>query len=72
MHVRDRHAALGLWGEGAFLEPVALRWLLSGDYRHIPDTSLSGLATPARISLCVIFFGLAMAGLLALWAEAFA
>ena len=40
--------------------------------RAIPDPSLSGLATPARISLCVILFGLAMAGLLALWAEAFA
>ena len=73
VHVRDRHGALGTqWGEGAFLRPVALRWLLAGDYRKITDTSLSGLATPARISLCVIMFGLAMAGLLALWAEAFA
>lgn len=73
VHVRDRHGALGAqWGEGAFLKPVALRWLLAGDYRRIADTSLSGLATPARISLCVIMFGLSMAGLLALWAEAFA
>ena len=73
VHIRDRHPQItARLGEGAFLKPVALRWLLSGDYRRIPDTSLSGLATPARISLCVIFFGLAMAGLLALWAEAFA
>jgi hypothetical protein len=71
VHVRDRHAALGAqWGEGAFLKPVALRWLLGGGYRRITNSSLSGLATPARISLCVIFVGLGMAGLLWLWAEA--
>ncbi len=71
VHVRDRHAALGAqWGEGAFLRPAALRWLLAGGYRRIADASLSGLATPARISLYVIFFGLAMAGLLWLWSEA--
>lgn len=73
VHVRDRHGALGIqWGEGAFLKPAALRWLLGGGYRAIPDPSLSGLATPARISLYVILFGLAMAGMLWLWAEALA
>jgi hypothetical protein len=71
VHIRDRHAALGAqWGEGAFLKPAALRWLLGGGYRRITDSSLSGLATPARISLCVIFVGVGMAGLLWLWAVA--
>ena len=55
-------------GEGrlfrAFLKPVALGWLLSGRYRTTRDPSLTGLATPARISLLTIFFGLACAGLL--------
>jgi hypothetical protein len=41
-----------------------LRWLLAGGYRATPDPSLSGLATPARISLAVIILGLALAGLL--------
>ena len=65
VHVRDRHAALGAsWGEGAFLRPEALRWLLSGRYRQTRDSSLTGLATPARISLLTVFAGLAFAGLL--------
>ncbi len=71
VHVRDRHPALkAALGEGAFLKPSALWWLLRGGYRATPDTSLSGLATPARISLAVIIFGLAMGGLLWLWALA--
>ena len=37
-----------------------------GGYRAVDDPSLSGLATPARISLLVIFLGLGLAGLL--WA----
>jgi len=41
-----------------------LAWLLRGGYRRVRDPSLSGLATPARISLLVIFLGLALAGLL--------
>ena len=73
VHLRDHHPDVGAkLGENAFARPSALWWLLAGDYRSIPDTSLSGLATPARISLCVIIFGVAMAGLLALWAGAFA
>src|SRR3546814_16876382 len=68
VHVRDRHPALKAeLGEGAFLKPAALWWLLSGGYRSTPDTSLSGLATPARISLAVIILGLVLAGLLLLW-----
>ena len=51
-------------GEGAFLKPLALAWLLRGDYRATRDPSLSGLATPARISLLVIIAGLVLAGLL--------
>lgn len=65
VHIRDRHPQLkARLGEGAFLKPSALRWLLSGGYRATPDTSLSGLATPARISLLVIILGLVLAGLL--------
>ena len=71
VHIRDRHPAVKeKLGEGAFLKPSALWWLLSGGYRATPDTSLSGLATPARIALAVIIFGLVMAGLLWLWSVA--
>ncbi|RXR07299.1 hypothetical protein [Pseudoxanthomonas composti] len=70
VHVRDRHPAItAQLGAGAFLKPAALGWLLRGGYRSVRDTSLSGLATPARISLLVIFGGLAMAGLLWLFSE---
>jgi len=65
VHIRDRHPDIkAQLGEGAFLKPSALWWLLSGGYRATPDTSLSGLATPARISLAVIILGLSLAGLL--------
>ena len=65
IHIRDRHPRLkAQLGEGAFLNPSALRWLLAGGYRATPDPSLSGLATPARISLAVIILGLVLAGLL--------
>lgn len=68
VHLRDRHQALrAQLGESAFLGPAALWWLLRGGYRATPDRSLSGLATPARISLAVILLGLALAGLLWLW-----
>ena len=71
VHIRDRHPAIkALLGEGAFLKPSALWWLLRGGYRATPDTSLSGLATPARISLSVIILGLALAGVL--WLAALA
>jgi len=65
VHVRDRHPAItAQLGQGAFLKPLALGWLLSGRYRASPDPSLSGLATPARISLLTIITSLGMAGLL--------
>lgn len=66
VHVRDRHPDIGArLGPGAFMKPAALVWLIRGDYRQARDASLSGLATPARISAGVIIFGLGMAG--ALW-----
>lgn len=72
VHLRDRHPELAAgFGEGAFLKPAALRWLLQGGYRAQKDRALSGLATPARIALTVIGFGLGMAGLLWLWSAAF-
>ena len=72
VHVRDRHPDVAAkLGVGAFLKPSALSWLLRGAYYESPDPGLSGLATPARVSLIVILAGLAMAGLLWLWAVAF-
>jgi len=66
VHVRDRHPAVTAeLGTGAFLKPVALGWLLSGRYRETRDRMLTGLATPARLSLLAILAGLAMAA--ALW-----
>lgn len=65
IHVRDRHAGSSAdFGPGAFANPAALRWLLSGGYRATPDRSLSGLATPARIALLTMLSGLSMAALL--------
>ncbi len=43
---------------------TALRWLLGRDYRDTPDRSLSGLATPAWLSLLTLLAGLGMAALL--------
>ena len=64
VHVRDRHPALAeRFGSGAFLKPDALAWLLR-DYRQQPDRSLSGLATPAWVSLLTLLAGLGMAALL--------
>ena len=65
VHIRDRHPQITAHlGEGAFLKPRALWWLLRGDYRATPDRNLSGLATPSRISLLVILGGIAMGGVL--------
>jgi hypothetical protein len=72
VHIRDRNPEVSaLLGSGAFLKPSALAWLLRGGYYDVRDRGLSGLATPARISLIVILAGLAMAGMLWLWAEAY-
>lgn len=71
VHVRDRHPDVAAHlGGGAFLKPSALGWLLRGGYYETGDARLSGLATPARISLLAIISGLAMAGLLWLWSVA--
>jgi len=65
VHVRDRHPVIkARFGDGAFLRPSALWWLLAGGYRATPDRSLSGLATPARLSLLTILIGVAMGSLL--------
>ncbi|GAB1407558.1 hypothetical protein MASR1M8_14770 [Thermomonas brevis] len=65
VHIRDRHPQITAHlGHGAFLKPKALWWLLRGGYRAAGDRSLSGLATPSRISLLVILFGIAMGGVL--------
>ncbi len=69
--LRDRHPALrAQLGEGAFLKPAALRWLLSGEYRQSPDRSFTGLATPARIALFTTLFGIAATAVSLLWALA--
>ena len=65
VHIRDRHPQITAHlGEGAFLKPRALWWLLRGEYRATHDRGLSGLATPSRISLLVILGGIAMGGVL--------
>lgn len=65
VHLRDRHPQLvAQLGPGAFLKPAGLWWLLRGGYRNAADHSLSGLATPSRISLLVILGGIAMGGVL--------
>lgn len=70
VHIRDRHPEItAILGEGAFLKPRALQWLLRAEYRGNPDRNMTGLTTPARISLLVIIFGLAAGGLLWLLAE---
>ncbi|WP_126946205.1 MULTISPECIES: hypothetical protein [unclassified Xanthomonas] len=67
VHLRDRHPeALASFGDPAFISPAALRWLLTRRYRRHRDNALSGLATPAWLSLLTIFFGLGMAALLGL------
>ena len=73
VHVRDRHPQItAQFGEGAFLKPRALLWLLRGDYRSTPDRNLSGLATPSRVSLIVILGGIAMGGVLWIIGQALA
>lgn len=65
VHVRDRHPALARrFGSGAFLRPDALGWLLCRDYRAQADRALSGLATPAWVSLLTLLAGAGMAALL--------
>ncbi|MGH8080365.1 MAG: hypothetical protein ACREP7_07310 [Lysobacter sp.] len=66
VHLRDRHPALrAQLGEAAFIAPAAWSWLLRQRYRAASDRNLDGLATPARVSLLIVFASLACAG--ALW-----
>ena len=68
VHLRDRHPLVkAQLGPGSFLKPAALWWLLAGDYREVRDTSFTGLATPARISLATILLGVVAGGVLYLW-----
>lgn len=65
IHIRDRHPQLAAeLGPNAFFQPRAWAWLLRGAYRATPDRNLSGLATPARVSLFVIIGALLAAWLL--------
>ncbi len=68
VHLRDRHPGVkAKLGSGAFLKPSALWWLLAGDYREVRDSSFTGLATPARVSLATILLGVLAGGVLYLW-----
>ena len=72
VHLRDKHLTVKLWlGSGAFFKPRALWWLLSGRYRDVHDPGFTGLATPARVSLGAIVFGIAAGGVLWLWGKGF-
>ncbi|MBS0463117.1 MAG: hypothetical protein JSS41_11675 [Proteobacteria bacterium] len=71
VHLRDRHpdvhARLVVAGTMA---ASTLRWLLAGRYHALRDPGVNGLATPARIALCVLLLGLASAlvfGAVAWW-----
>ena len=65
IHIRDRHPQLAeQLGPGPFFQPKAWKWLLRGDYRATGDLNLSGLATPARVSLLTIIGALLAAWLL--------
>src|SRR5690606_592840 len=71
VHLRDRHPQVhASLGEGAFLNPGALGWLLGGRYRTVHDAQFTGLATPARVSAFVILGALGLSALLWLWSVA--
>lgn len=70
IHIRDRHPATAAqFGDFAFLDGKALHWLLSGRYRTLDDRALSGLATPARLALIVMWLALGLALLLWLFSQ---
>ncbi|MCL7713962.1 hypothetical protein [Stenotrophomonas mori] len=70
IHIRDRHPGTTAgFGPFPFLDGKALRWLVCGHYRALGDRSLSGLATPARIALVVMWLALGLALLLWLYSQ---
>ena len=71
VHLRDRHPdAHALLVNGGALSPASLLWLLAGRFRTVNDPGLNGLATPGRIALVVLLFGLVNAGVFGLTAWA--
>lgn len=71
VHLRDKHPQVReRLGEGAFLKPAVMLWLLNGGYRETGDPGFTGLATPARVALSTTLFGLVGAGILTLWSVA--
>lgn len=71
VHLRDRQPEMrAKLAAPAFIHPATLWWLLGGGYRLAKDRNLDGLATPARLSLATILFGLSVAGILWLWSVA--
>ena len=71
VHLRDRQPQMrARLSSPAFIHPVTLWWLLGGGYRAARDPNLDGLATPARLSLGTILFGLSTAAVLWLWSVA--
>lgn len=73
VHLRDRHPEVReRLGDGAFLKPSAMLWLLGGGYRETGDPGFTGLATPARVALSTMLAALAAAGILWLWSVALA
>lgn len=70
IHLRERHPALASgFGDGAFLKPTALRWLLCRRYRERHDRALSGLATPAWLALLTSGLGLGLSALLGFFSQ---
>ncbi|MEN1940561.1 hypothetical protein WCE41_05790 [Luteimonas sp. MJ246] len=71
VHLRDRHPDVrARLGDGAFLKPAVMWWLLGGEYRDTRDPTFTGLATPARIALSTVIFGLGGAAIMWLWSVA--
>lgn len=61
VHLRDRHPQVGeRLPSPAFIHPGALLWLARGEYRQVQDRGFTGLATPARVALFTLLFGLLM------------
>lgn len=71
VQLRDLHPAVReRLGEGAFLKPRVMWWLLSGGYRETGDPAFTGLATPARVALSTVILGLSGAAIMWLWSVA--